>query len=251
MTRHEQLVENYENALFELLMQGVIECEGEKIEKECELLRNDPEFSIPPEMDRRCLKTIARACRKKRYRQLGGKVYKALSTVAVVVLIVLVLFTSAYAAFPSVRTGVLNLLIEVSNAATTLRLVDAQPDELNSESGIHLGNYTYGGIPNGYVLESSRETSMVWRHYYINGDGSYIAITANAGEKAELRVNTEDAVCVKEIEINSFNGLLVGRENDTILALADGDFNGFITIIADRLDEAELFEIAETFEYIE
>ena len=33
MTRHEQLVENYENALFELLMEGVIEREGEQIEK--------------------------------------------------------------------------------------------------------------------------------------------------------------------------------------------------------------------------
>ena len=34
MTRHEQLVENYENALFELLMEGVIEREGEQIEKD-------------------------------------------------------------------------------------------------------------------------------------------------------------------------------------------------------------------------
>ena len=33
MTRHEQLVENYENALFELLMEAVIEREGEQIEK--------------------------------------------------------------------------------------------------------------------------------------------------------------------------------------------------------------------------
>ena len=41
MTRHEQLVENYENALFELLMEGVIEREGEQIEKENEQLKND------------------------------------------------------------------------------------------------------------------------------------------------------------------------------------------------------------------
>lgn len=39
MTRHEQLVENYENALFELLMEGVIEREGEQIEKENEQLK--------------------------------------------------------------------------------------------------------------------------------------------------------------------------------------------------------------------
>ena len=55
MTRHEQLVENYENALFELLMEGVIEREGEQIEKENEQLKNDPDFAIPPELDKRCM----------------------------------------------------------------------------------------------------------------------------------------------------------------------------------------------------
>lgn len=251
MTRHEQLVENYENALFELLMEGIIEHEGEKVEKECEQLKNNPEFSVPPEMDRRCLKAIDRACRKKRYRQLGRKTYKALSTAAVVVLTVLVLFTSAYAAFPSVRAGVLNLLMEVSDAATTLRLGDTRSDDLDSEGEISLGNYTYGGIPYGFMLESSGETSRAWRHYYTDGDDSYIDITANKGQNAELDVNTEDAEYVKEIEINTFDGLLIGRGSETIMTMADDEFNAFITITSNCLDETGLFEIAETIEYVE
>ena len=177
MTRHEQLVENYENALFELLMEDIIEYEGEKIEKECEQLRNAPEFSIPPEMDRRCLKTIARACQKKRYRQLGEKAYKALSTAAVIVLVVLVLFTSAYAAFPPVRTGVLNLLIEMSDFATTMRLEDNISTDLMSGGEKSLGKYTYSGIPNEFTLMSSNETSVSSMNYYENSFGAYICIS--------------------------------------------------------------------------
>ena len=64
MTRHEQLVENYENALFELLMEGVIEREGEQIEKENEQLKNGPGFSVPPELDKRCMASIKKACKK-------------------------------------------------------------------------------------------------------------------------------------------------------------------------------------------
>lgn len=249
MTRHEQLVENYENALFELLMEDIIEYEGEKIEKECEQLRNAPEFSIPPEMDRRCLKTIARACQKKRYRQLGEKAYKALSTAAVVVLVVLVLFTSAYAAFPSVRTGVLNLLIEMSDVATTMRLEDNISTDLMSGGEKSLGHYTYSGIPDGFTLMSSTETSVSSRDYYENGLGGYISISITQGEDTKLKVNTEDAASVSEITVAGCTGLLIVREDVTILALADSYTGMFITVSSDCLDGEELIEIANTFAY--
>lgn len=249
MTRHEQLVENYENALFELLMEDIIEYEGEKIEKECEQLRNAPEFSIPPEMDRRCLKTIARACQKKRYRQLGEKAYKALSKAAVVVLVVLVLFTSAYAAFPSVRTGVLNLLIEMSDFATTMRLEDNITTDLMSGGEKSLGDYTYSGIPNEFTLMSSNETSVSSRDYYENVVGEYIDISIAQGEDTQLKVNTEGADSVDEITVAGYTGLLIVREDVTILALADSDAGMFISMCSDCLGEAELLEIANTLTY--
>ena len=152
MTRHEQLVENYENALFELLMEGVIEREGEQIEKE-----NDPDFAIPPELDKRCMASIKKACRKRRSGRFGRKAYPVLSKVAVVVLVVLVLFTSAYAAFPNVRASTLNLLIEVSDIATELRFGDAGYTN-NEVNGTETpSNSLPGDITTiaGYVIPSS------------------------------------------------------------------------------------------------
>lgn len=230
-------------------MEDIIEYEGEKIEKECEQLRNAPEFSIPPEMDRRCLKTIARACQKKRYRQLGEKAYKALSTAAVIVLVVLVLFTSAYAAFPPVRTGVLNLLIEMSDFATTMRLEDNTSTDLMNEGEKSLGDYTYSGIPNEFTLMSSNETSVSSMNYYENSFGAYICISILQGLNSLHNVNTENAASVSEITVAGYSGLLIVREDVTILSLADSYTGMFITVSSDCLDGEELIEIAHTFTY--
>lgn len=249
MTRHEQLVENYENALFELLMDGVAEREGEQIEKENEQLKNDPDLAIPPELDKRCMASIKKVCRRRRSEQFGRKAYGVLSKVAVVVLVVLVLFTSAYAAFPSVRAGIMNLIIEVSDVATTLRMEDTMPADLMSGGEKSLGHYTYGGIPNEFTLMSSNETRKTSRDYYENGVGEYISISIAQGETSQLKVNTENAVSVSEITVAGYTGLLIVREDVTILALADTDAGMFITLYSDCLGETGLLEIAKTLTY--
>ena len=249
MTRHEQLVENYENALFELLMEGVIEREGEQIEEENEQLKNGPGFSVPPELDKRCMASIKKACRRRRSGQLGRKAYGVLSKVAVVVLVVLVLFTSAYAAFPSVRSGIMNLIIEVSDVATTLRMEDTMPADLMSGGEKSLGHYTYSGIPNGFTLLSSNETRKTSRDYYENGVGEYISIYIAQGEDSQLKVSTENAASVSEITVADCTGLLIVREDVTILSLADSYTGMFITVSSDCLDGEELIEIANTFTY--
>ena len=225
MTRHEQLVENYENALFELLMEGVIEREGEQIEKE-----NDPDFAIPPELDKRCMASIKKACRRRRRGQFGRKAYGVLSKVAVVVLVVLVLFTSAYAAFPSVTAGIMNLIIEVSDVATTLRMEDTMPADLMSGGEVSLGDYTYSGIPDEFTLMS-------------------ICISILQGLNSLHNVNTENAASVSEITVAGYSGLLIVRKDVTILALADIDAGMFITLYSDCLGETGLLEIAKTLTY--
>ena len=124
MNRHEQLVENYEDALFKLLMESVVEYEGNQIQKEIEQFNNNPNFSVPPELDRRCLRTINKITRRKRALRTGKKVYRVFSKFSVAAVIAMALFTSAYAAFPEVRISTLNLLIEVSDISTELSFVD-------------------------------------------------------------------------------------------------------------------------------
>ena len=57
MTRHEKLLENYEDALFALLMDEVAEQEGKRFLAENEQLKQNKKSAIPAEVDKRCLKT--------------------------------------------------------------------------------------------------------------------------------------------------------------------------------------------------
>ena len=118
MNRREQIVENFEDAFMSLFMADIAEYEGQKFIGENERLKNDPNFKVPPELDRRCLRTINKTERKKRIRSTGKKIYRVFSKLSVAAVIALALFTSVYAAFPSVRAATLNLLIQVSDVAT-------------------------------------------------------------------------------------------------------------------------------------
>lgn len=66
MKTREQLQEEYEDALFALLMYDVAKLEGRRAEKENERLLNDPNARVPEELDRKCLQLINRLFLKKK-----------------------------------------------------------------------------------------------------------------------------------------------------------------------------------------
>lgn len=60
MKAREQLQEEYEDALFALMMYDVAEIEGRRAWEENERLMNDPEAQIPDELTQKCVKLIDR-----------------------------------------------------------------------------------------------------------------------------------------------------------------------------------------------
>lgn len=66
ITKREQLLENYENAFFAILMNDIAEKEGRKPLEENEELKNSSDFEIPNAIHEHSLKTIRKAFRKKR-----------------------------------------------------------------------------------------------------------------------------------------------------------------------------------------
>jgi len=68
MKSKEQLWEDYEDALFALLMDKVAEDEGVRLYEENERLRRDPAAEVPPEFDRKSREAIIRA-----FQELYGK----------------------------------------------------------------------------------------------------------------------------------------------------------------------------------
>ena len=76
MTDHERLREQYEDALFALLMEGVAESEGEEALRLNEELKKDPNAEVPKDVQKRCEKTIRSAFAQKQLRLLPDGLQK-------------------------------------------------------------------------------------------------------------------------------------------------------------------------------
>ena len=111
MTKHEKLQEQYEDALFALLMEEFAAEEGKSALEENERLKRDPAFDVPPDVRQRCLKTIAKTCTKQSLRRTGKSFCKVFTKVAVVATLCMLLFTTAIAVSPTLRANTFNLII--------------------------------------------------------------------------------------------------------------------------------------------
>ena len=60
MTERERLLEEFDDAYFALLMEGVANKEGEQLIALNEMLQDNPEAEVPESVDKRCLETIDR-----------------------------------------------------------------------------------------------------------------------------------------------------------------------------------------------
>ena len=259
MNQRDQLVENFEDAFMALFMADVAEHEGEKFLEENERLKNDADFKVPPELDRRCLRTINKIARRKRALHTGKKVYRVFSKFSVAAVIALALFTSAYAAFPAVRVSTLNLLIEVSDIATELSFSDA--DGANNETNIVEtpgvsapdGAMTIAGyvlpesIIRGRRLVSESNDAFSSVVVYEGTDGSLIIISVQLGASSIANVNTEDALQIDSLNDNGYNGVIAEQEASVTASIADIEKTNFISFQFEGVSFASSVEIINEF----
>ena len=255
MNRHEQLVDNYEDALFKLLMNAVIEHEGKQIKEEMEQLKSDPNFSVPPELDRRCLRTINKITRRKRALRTGKKIYRVFSKFSVAAVIAMALFTSAYAAFPEVRISTLNLLIEVSDISTELSFVDKNdiitdtadtktPSASTQEKDLTAAGYMLPeSITAGRnLVRQSASTSM-----YEGADGSIIIISVQQGVNTVSSVNTENAIQIENLNSGGYKGVIADQEDSVTASIADMECSNIIAFCFEKIDFSAAKEIINEF----
>ena len=132
MTRHERLLENYEDAYFALLMEDVAQMENARLDRFNTELQNDPHAAVPEELTKRCLKTINAHFSNMRRSSSLRIVKKAINLAAVLIAISTLLFTSAFAISDEFRTATLNLVITANEKYTQLKMKQEDPPQ---ESG--------------------------------------------------------------------------------------------------------------------
>ena len=242
MTRQEELREQYEDALFTLLMEEVAVAEGEEFLRESEALRGDPEAAVPEEVIKRCRRTINRCFSRQRRRSLARQFRWVFQKASVVALLGVLLFSAVYAISPEFRVGVLNLVVETLDESTDVSFMEDFSGE---------GNFLkidVGWVPQGYtVFDEGSNASHAWK-YFSNTAGKRISIDIMFSE-GQLTSWDNDTLVNEPVVIGNYTGVFSIRDDVSTLSLIDFDRSITLTIWADDISKENLFRIAENLSF--
>lgn len=235
MKNREQLREQYEDALFAMMMGELASLEGEKALEENKRLQDDPAAAVPGQIDRKCMQTIRGHFRKDHMRKAGRTARKALGIAAMVFGIFSALFVGAFAMSETVRINTMNLITETFGEST---------DFYFAPSADGIPQIKAGWIPEGFVLEDEGADDVSSWFLYINTNKCYIRGMFIIGNQTVMSVDTEGAD-IERKTINGIDALIINEGNTTQIALECKEQVGFIYLFAEGVTTENLIQIAE------
>ena len=240
MTKRELLQEQYEDALFALLMDELAVSEGISALEENERLFNNTNSEVPLDVQKRCLKKIS-ACFNKQHMHKAKRItFRVINKVAIIVLLGVVLFTTAFAASPTFRINALNLAIEVFDDRTEFSFVSEENELQSLENTSIIVNW----LPDGYTLESCNGGSKNLWNVYKTINGGQLEITVYLGPNSVVGFDTEDAY-VEDIVVQGFDAMYVEKETVKQIIWADTVQGLVWEVYGIDLSKENLFQIAE------
>lgn len=195
MIRREALLEQYEEALFALLMESVAEAEGEKALEESRRLNESGEEIMPAETHRRCLRLIAQKMAGRNVRQFGRGFVRAAGMAATIALVAIMVFTTAFAAQESFQAKKPTFGYAMKfHKHTTVISLPASSAALGSGQRSPAPQFSVDWLPKGFEPEKEEKSdSNVWIQYRRPNTEARIVIAARNLLDGSANVNTEDA----------------------------------------------------------
>ena len=211
MTRREYLTEQYEDALFALLMEPVAISEGIKAEEENERLRNDAAAAVPASLRNKCIKTIKKHYARREMRKSGRTASRLIARVAIVAMILVLLMTTAFALSPTLRAKAMNWLVESFADHTEISSVPANGSD-NLKMDIE------SAIPEGFTLVEER-TENAYRYIVYENHNTAARLTIKVADSSEgsFVFDTEEAE-MERINLLGEDVIIVEKDN-TVQAL--------------------------------
>ena len=113
MSSHDDLVENYEDALFFMLMDRIVAMEGKALRLEDYELSEENSELIPPEAHLKCIETINRAFEGKKQKSYYTKPAKLFKYVLIAAIVVSFMLTTVYAVVPEMKYAIVNAVYNI------------------------------------------------------------------------------------------------------------------------------------------
>ena len=243
MTRKEQLWENYEDAVFAILMDAVAEQEGEKGLQLMEELEHDSSAQVPEEVQRRAEKTIRKAFAAQGRRSAKHISFRLFQRIAVAVLVIVLTTVCAFAAFPEVRANVLNMIEQTFSDHTEFEFTAGNEEKYAS------ANFDVQPLwlPDGFLMsDEGRNNKTAFKTYENSEDGS-IFISESEETDLSMAVDTEGAE-KRDIEVQDYKGKLIEKDTWQCILFSVPERNMLVYIDAENVSTEQLIKVAENIQ---
>jgi hypothetical protein len=242
----QKLLEEYEDSLFRLAVYDAAEKDGKLLHKQNEKLRGNPGL-IPTEASVRKFNKRLNSYYRKNW--LSQKQFlKTVNKIAVVLLIVLITFSTAMVTAVAFRAEVMNLLIQAEDKYTSFRLKGN--NITSSESNLEIGwenSYAPTYIPEGFQVIQNNVSESQKRLVFSNEQvQNSIIIYTESSPSTVLNVDTENASLIETVNIKDTSGTVV--TNGAHISVI-WEMDSLIFMVVGTVEQEELIKIAESVQY--
>lgn len=246
MTHRDTLYANYEDALFALMMDSVVQSEGKRLLAEKERLEQDPDAALSEALQRRCMKTIDRAFAKQKRRAAGRTAKKAFKLLPLVAVIIAAMAVLAYAAFPEFRADVLNLLLRNNTSSIDWSFVDDKG--IDAQSDIPESPTFTVDLPVGYELSEYSNSDYTEKAKYVDQNDETHSITISVLHSGYTAINTdiEDVDYYEQVTIQGYKAVLTSKSEATCIVWGDSELQCYVMLRTTGMDFDTAKQIAES-----
>ena len=255
MSRIDSLYEQYEDSLFRLLMERVAEEEGRKAMEENSRLQEDLSAEVPEALYKKGLRIVRHGVAAHQYRAAGKTAIRLVSKVAIIVMVLVLSLTVAFAVSPAMQSTVARWAIKHYSDHTEFSITNR--DEGNTpkqgsidEDGVWSGSkldVNIGWIPDGMELVN-RENDSQSQWLILRGNNRKVLVLLDYIGEGKTAVDTENAT-VSFITVREKTALLVSSESDYYrVFIPISELEGYLLLSSEGLSEEEFLKVAESIE---
>lgn len=235
MTREEQLMQEYEDLTFKILMDRVSQAEGARLLEENERLLADPAAAVPESVQRRTEKTIQDAFDGRKKEFVHRSLRRALKVAVIAAILLATTATVVFAVSPTARAKMKNTIRNAYETHTDFNYTgDTQsPEELE---------ITTGWLPEGFSVQDEGSIGTHTWEDYINATGDTINIQKSY--PISMAVDTENAD-ITYIDIQGYDATFITKNDEVRVLWLNTDKNVVYFINSEGLPPDTILKIAE------
>lgn len=246
-----KLNEEYEEALFRLAMNDLIEEEGKFLFKENIQLKDNPEFQPSQEEIDKFTKLLDISLKKSKSKNRSYIIHKIVNTAAVITVTMIILFSTGFLTVQAFRIQVLNFLIDTESKYTSFQL--SPSNENQQESGELAVNWTNAYIPTytpeNYAVTSVSSSDSEKRIIFTNKKNEELFVMyCEYSSSNSVAVDTENASVIKKVKINGEDGTLSIKDTTVTVVWIIDDH---LFTVQGQISTDEAIKLAESVKFIE